>query len=122
MIKNETGGNEMTQTEIRYVPYRSEDREKYGFVEWVSGMSQASWTTALGSEYETVSGRVGYSGTKIHALRLKYVDTKDARVILSVHSLCGSARWSSSGYSPLNAMPGHEVTCEKCKARDSSPV
>jgi hypothetical protein len=78
----------------------------------------------IGIQSERVTGRIGYSGEKIHNLIVEYVECeingpnpsdkpRMARVVFGCWSYCGSQRWTN-GRSPLFLMPGHECDCKKC--------
>lgn len=63
-------------------------------------------------------GTIGYSGDKIHALTIDYLETEDGLGILDVSSWCGSQKWGSSLNPTFFDDPDFEtVTCKKCLGR-----
>lgn len=60
-----------------------------------------------------VTGMVG-AGTKVHNLTVQYVDTDKGMGLVSVWSLCGSAKWNSRVNPVFNAEL--ECTCTRCNA------
>ncbi len=82
-----------------------QDKSKHSF---------ANYESALNVKSMVVAGSIGWSGTKIHALHIHYVDTLDGIGIVSIFSTCGSAKWQSE----LRVSASDDmslITCQKCK-------
>ena len=67
----------------------------------------------IGTRYIKTMGTIG-NGTKVHRLTLQVVDTDNGLGLVSVWSLCGSAKWNS--YLTPHFDDTLECTCKRCNS------
>lgn len=79
----------------------------------VGAHSFADYLTKIGAKHKTVTGGVGHSGEKVHALLVYYIKTPKGIAVLDAQSLCGSGTQYSSQYPFLDTNLS-KVNCKKC--------
>lgn len=88
---------------------------------WLPGESYAIMAEREGAKTMVVTGGIGRSGQKTHALHVEYIDTPNGIGVLDIYSVCGAGKWQSQNI-PYFDTDLSTVTCKKCKAlKDYNP-
>lgn len=80
---------------------------------WLPSESSFTYEERIKAKVAYVTGGIGYSGQKIHKLRLAYLETDNGVGIINVMSFCGSAKFQSKEI-PYFDTDLSKVTCKKC--------
>lgn len=82
----------------------------------VGAHSLGEYLEKVGAKHKIVTGGVGYSGEKVHALLVYYIKTKKGIAVLDAQSICGSGtQWSLQR--PFLDTDLSKVNCKKCLKR-----
>jgi hypothetical protein len=76
------------------------------------GESFYNCSRRIGAYMVRTLGTIGHHGTKVHRFTMDVVDTDDGLGIVSLHSMCGSAKWNS--HLAPNFNDSLECTCKRC--------
>lgn len=80
---------------------------------WFPGESYMQYEERIKAKIIYVTGGVGYSGQKIHRLRLAYLEIDNGIGIINVDSFCGVAKFNSKNI-PYFDTDLSKVNCKRC--------
>ena len=80
---------------------------------WESNESGYLYEKRINAKEMYVTGGIGFSGQKVHRMRLVYLDTEDGLGIVNISCWCGAAKFNSKNI-PYFDDDLSEVNCKKC--------